>query len=145
MERVSNSGHVEEIKESNMDKSTITFSFRRADGFEATVCVPVSSDAIIALDSLVAKVVAAGGSPVTIHPAPYKKYEAKPVEYVEGKVCPKCGKKVVRSTTKDGRVTLKCEDNKYDYKTKVQSGCTFFEFEHSADGRNIPLPPDPNR
>lgn len=128
-----------------MDKSTITFSFRRVDGFEATVCVPVSSDALMALDTLVGKVVAAGGSPISIHPAPYKKFESKPVEYVEGKICPNCGKKVVRSVTKDGKKTLKCEENKYDFKTKTQSGCRFFQFEENSDGRDIPLPNDPNR
>lgn len=53
---------------------------------------------------------------------------AKPIEYSD-KPCPTCGSKLIKGTTQDGRNFVKCETQKYDFKTKQKSGCPYFEFE----------------
>lgn len=56
-----------------------------------------------------------------------KKAEDK--KYVEGKVCPKCGGKVLDITTKNGKRLHQCENRKYDFTTKTTSGCDFMEWQ----------------
>lgn len=46
----------------------------------------------------------------------------KSVEFIEGKVCPKCGEKLVKGV---GKVAEKCSTNKYDFTTKTSSGCDY--------------------
>lgn len=47
--------------------------------------------------------------------------------YVVGRVCPKDQGRLVESETKVGKV-IKCENNKYDFVTKTQSGCSYVEW-----------------
>lgn len=46
----------------------------------------------------------------------------KSLEFIEGKVCPKCGEKLVKGV---GKVAEKCSTNKYDFTTKTSSGCDY--------------------
>lgn len=46
----------------------------------------------------------------------------KSVEFIEGKVCPKCGERLVKGV---GKVAEKCSTNKYDFTTKTSSGCDY--------------------
>lgn len=65
----------------------------------------------------------------------FGKREAKPVEYVEGRVCPTCGKKLVWAQKRDGSKFVKCETNKYV--NGVSSGCPFVDW---MDKRSQPIP-----
>lgn len=51
----------------------------------------------------------------------------KPIEYVEGRTCPKCNAKLVYFEAK-GLKHIKCSTAKYDWKTKTSSGCDFVEW-----------------
>ncbi len=59
------------------------------------------------------------GAKTTLPKAPIK-YASKP--------CPTCGKRLIEGQTKDGRRFLKCETQKYDFKTKTKTGCPYFEW-----------------
>src|SRR3990167_6154358 len=50
------------------------------------------------------------------------------VKYVEGKVCPKCGGRLVIKTKKDGKPYHKCENGKWDPINKQSSGCPFVDW-----------------
>lgn len=56
-------------------------------------------------------------------------FTRKEPEYVEGRMCPKCSSKLVYGTKQDGEKFIKCSTNKYDFKTKTATGCTFVEFK----------------
>lgn len=51
-------------------------------------------------------------------------YVKKEIEYIDGKSCPECGGRI--RATGEGNKYWKCENNKYDFKTKTSSGCKFF-------------------
>src|SRR3990167_9162467 len=51
----------------------------------------------------------------------------KKIEYVEGRVCPKCKNQLVYFEAK-GKKHIKCSTSKYDWKTKTNSGCDFIEW-----------------
>jgi len=56
----------------------------------------------------------------------------KPIEYVEGRVCPKCGSKLVYFEVK-GKKNIKCFTSRYDWKTKTTSGCDYIEWSNSME------------
>lgn len=56
-------------------------------------------------------------------------FTKKEKEYVEGKLCPKCGSRLIKKTTKDGRPYHTCENYKYDFITKTNKGtCDFVDW-----------------
>lgn len=46
-------------------------------------------------------------------------------------VCPKCGEKLVMTTTTKGKKLKKCSTSGWDPKTKSATGCTFVEWQNS--------------
>ena len=54
------------------------------------------------------------------------KYPQKVVEYVEGKVCPLDGGRLVKP--QNPRAPIKCENNKWNPTTKVAYGCLHIEW-----------------
>lgn len=52
------------------------------------------------------------------------KKEEKPIVYADH-VCPECGAKVVKKTTKTGKNMEECEKRVYDFQTKQTTGCTY--------------------
>jgi hypothetical protein len=54
-------------------------------------------------------------------------YAPKVVEYVENKVCPLDGGKLIKPPVGTNR-PIKCENGKYDFATKVSSGCDYKEW-----------------
>lgn len=56
----------------------------------------------------------------------FNKFPKKEAEIVPGMKCPTCGNPVVKGKTKDGREFYKCSTQKFDFKTKTTSGCTYF-------------------
>ena len=53
---------------------------------------------------------------------------AKPKEFVQGELCPKCNSPLLKITTKDGKQAVKCSTAKWDYMTKTASGCDYFKY-----------------
>lgn len=64
----------------------------------------------------------------------------KEIAYVEGRVCPKCGEKLVQGTTKTGKPFIKCSTQKYDFTTKSTTGCSFVEWTET-EGQEKPATP----
>jgi hypothetical protein len=59
-------------------------------------------------------------------------FPPKQVDYVEGRVCPKCENKLVYSTTKAGKKFIKCSTNKWDFATKQSTGCSYVDWMETA-------------
>jgi hypothetical protein len=53
--------------------------------------------------------------------------QKKEVEYVEGKVCPKDGGRLIKKLTKDGKPYHKCENGKWN-PVSGPSGCDFVDW-----------------
>jgi predicted nucleic-acid-binding Zn-ribbon protein len=65
---------------------------------------------------------------------PYEKqsgFPKKEKDYVPERSCPKCGSKLVKSTTKTGKEMIKCETNKWNFQTKQAEGCDYIEWGKS--------------
>jgi hypothetical protein len=60
-----------------------------------------------------------------------KSFTPKEKEYVEGRVCPKCGGKLIKITTAKGPA-IKCENGKWNPLTKHNDGCDFFEWVNQS-------------
>lgn len=58
----------------------------------------------------------------------FPKKQARPVEYVEGRMCPQCGSKLVYAVKKDGKKFIKCETNKYNPATRQAEGCSYIDW-----------------
>lgn len=56
------------------------------------------------------------------------KRENKPVEFVEGRVCPECQNRLVHAQKKDGTKFIKCETNKWDALSKRSTGCDYVDW-----------------
>lgn len=52
----------------------------------------------------------------------------KEVEYVQGKVCPKDGGRLILKKKADGKPFHKCENGKYNPTTKQSFGCDFIDW-----------------
>jgi len=61
-----------------------------------------------------------------------KKSEA-PKEYMSYP-CPKCGKRVVKGTTKTGKIFEACETRSYNFATKVTEGCDYIVWKTESKG-----------
>lgn len=105
------------------------FGFKRPDGFEVSLTLRDATGAKLMsrLDAAIEKVKKDGGTPLPLRGGGFPK-QAKPVDYVEGRLCPKDNGRLVRTQTKAGAKFIKCENNKYDFATKRSSGCPFTEW-----------------
>jgi hypothetical protein len=56
----------------------------------------------------------------------------KPVEYVEGKICPLCKGRIIKDITKAGKEYHKCENGKYNFQTKQTEGCKYVDWLNPA-------------
>lgn len=75
---------------------------------------------------------------------PVKGFKSAPKEkdFVEGKVCPLDGGKLIKPPL-GSRAPIKCENQKYDWTTKVTSGCAYIEWPDKAPltrPANLPTP-----
>lgn len=66
---------------------------------------------------------------------------AKPKEVVEGEKCPECGSPIIKFTTKDGKQAVKCSTARYDFNTKVASGCKYFKYLDAPNSIDEPATP----
>ena len=99
-------------------------SWKRPDGFVVnfTVRDTDGSQAYTRIDLAIKKAMADKC-------VPYEKSFTKakaPVDYVEGRVCPIDGGKLIKPSA-DNR-PIKCENGKYDFATKTKSGCAYVEW-----------------
>jgi hypothetical protein len=60
----------------------------------------------------------------------FPKKEAKPVVYVEGRKCDKCGSRLVEKVKSDGKKYFKCENGKWDAINKKAIGCDFVDWNN---------------
>jgi len=115
-------------------KNSATFSITTLGGFN--VLFTIREDDIKATKNLVSLVVAVDKHFTEIGFKPQVKsfgggFPKKEKEYT-GDVCPKDGGKLYHILTSTGKDMCKCENGKYDFKTKTSSGCDFV-----AWGKNL--------
>jgi uncharacterized protein with PIN domain len=55
--------------------------------------------------------------------------EKKPIEYVQGEVCPKCGKPLI--VVNNDKMISKCSDNKYNPVTKKGEPCDYVKWREN--------------
>ena len=60
-----------------------------------------------------------------------QKYPPKVIDYVENRVCPLDGGKLIKPPVGTNR-PIKCANGKYDFATKTTLGCQFTEWEKPA-------------
>lgn len=54
------------------------------------------------------------------------------VEFVEGRICPKCNGKLIKKTSKAGKMFYKCENGKYDFVAQKNTGCDYVDWLQDA-------------
>ena len=82
----------------------------------------------IAIDALRNQAKIGGYKPYT---RPVGGFAKKPVEYIEGRVCPVCQGKLVKGPP-GGRIQEKCEANKWDPVQKKNIGCSYIVWNPST-------------
>ena len=104
--------------------TSVTYSITSKDGFNALFTIREVSvnDLLQKMGMVEAKLIALQYKPQV------RGFGQKPVEYVEGKVCPKCGGRLVVKQKKDGSPFHKCERGKYNSFTKQNEGCDFIDW-----------------
>lgn len=60
----------------------------------------------------------------------FGKKETKPIVYVEGRKCEKCGGRLVEKVKADGHKYFKCENGKWDAVNKKAIGCDFVDWNN---------------
>jgi hypothetical protein len=56
--------------------------------------------------------------------------QKKEVKYVEGKVCPKCGGRIVEKTKQTGEIYFKCEKGGWDRIANKPMGCEYVDWNN---------------
>ena len=114
------------MNNSTESPASVTYSVQR-EGFN--ILFTVRSDSGITLldtmDTIEAKLKSKGYAPQI------KKTfgEKKPVEYVQGEVCPKCGKPLI--VVNNDKMISKCSDNKYNPVTKKGEPCDYVKWREN--------------
>ena len=57
-------------------------------------------------------------------------FPKKEVKFVDGKVCPKCGSRIVEKTKKDGSIYFKCEKGGWDKMANKPTGCEYVDWNN---------------
>jgi hypothetical protein len=112
--------------------AVVYFYYKRTDGFEVSLTLRDKSgkDVLKRLDGAIGEVVKLGGTPLPLRGTGFTK-QAKPIDYVPDKKCPKCGNRLVYAATKAGKKFMKCETNKWDFTLKQSTGCPYVEWGDS--------------
>lgn len=110
-------------------------NYKRTDGFEVSITLRGEELSLVAgdLDMAIKSIIKAGGTPVSRQS---QKYSPKPVEYVENRVCPKDGGRLIKPEAGSNK-PIKCENGKYDWKTKTTSGCQYIEWPKSEMAEQV--------
>lgn len=142
-ENINYSEHLDDIKrddpveESKKEPSVLpeapasaSVKIKSANGFEYifTIRDEKASVLMFKIAAMEKKWLSLGWQPLAQQQG-FQRKEAKPVEYVQGKQCPQCGKRLIKGVSKDGTKHFeKCEDNRYNWQTKQQEGCSFINW-----------------
>lgn len=108
-------------------------NYKRADGFEVSLTLRGTNLSTVAtqLDKSIKSIIENGGTPVSRQNG-FKK-DKPPVEYIEGRVCPLDGGKLIKPPVGTQR-PIKCENGKYNFQTKQAYGCGFTEWPNQSQG-----------
>jgi DNA-directed RNA polymerase subunit RPC12/RpoP len=108
--------------------ASVTYSITTKNGFPAlfTVRDMTGSDLIKKMVAIEAKFIEQGIKPQLKVAFGQK----KEVKYVEGKVCPQCGSKIVEKTKADGHIYFKCEKGGWDRTANKPTGCDYVDWNN---------------
>lgn len=108
--------------------AVINIDYKRKDGFvvKLTLRDATGVKVLERLEGAIKRITDDGGVP---YEKTFAKKEAKPIDYVADRVCPKCKEKLVYFTTKTGKKGIKCSTNKWNYAQQKAEGCDFTEWE----------------
>jgi hypothetical protein len=111
-------------------------NYKRADGFEVSVTLRGEDLRTVStmLNDAIKGMIASGGTPVSRQKA--GGFAPKPVDYVEGRTCPKCQQKLVHATTAKGKKLIKCSTNKWVNGAAI--GCDFIEWVNDQPKPEMP-------
>ena len=100
-------------------------NFKRTDGFEVSITLRGNNgtEVLERLGKAIDQIKLDGGIPIS---RSAQKGFSKPLEYVEGKLCPICGEKLIYANKKDGTKFIKCSTNKY--MNGQATGCTYVDW-----------------
>jgi hypothetical protein len=106
--------------------ASVTYSVTSKDGFNALFTIRGTSgkDLLTTMEKIEEVLVTRGYKPQEKRTFGAK----KEVEYVEKTNCPKCGGRLVKKFTKENKLFHKCENGKYDFTTKTNTGCDYINF-----------------
>lgn len=115
------------------------FGYKRSDGFEVSFTLRDKTGSMLMkrLEGAIAEIKKAGGTPLPLKGG-FSRPEKKPQDFVEGRVCPLDGGRLVKAVTKQGKKLIKCENNKWDFAQKKAVGCQFTEWEQQV-GSEVPV------
>lgn len=119
----------------NNEAPVVMFTnYKRVDGFEVSLTLRGTDLKTVAsnLDTAITAIKEKGGTPVSRQ---RQGYPPKPVEYVEGRACPKDGGKLIYATKKDGGKFIKCENNKWINGKAV--GCDYIDWGKSELAKQV--------
>lgn len=104
------------------------FSYKRTDGFviNLTLRDTTGKDVLDRIEGAISKVKEQGGVP---HEKFGGGFPKKAVNYIEGRICPNDGARLITEITKAGKKLTKCENNKWNFQLRKAEGCTFTEWE----------------
>ena len=109
----------------NEAPASVTYSIISPNGYSALFTVRETTGAAL-MDKMVA--IEARFERVGYKPQMSGSKFSKPVVYVEGKMCPKCGGRLVEKQKKDGTPFWKCENQKYNPVTRENFGCDYIDW-----------------
>lgn len=118
------------MKDSNEAPFSVTLTVVTPKGFSALVTLRGDELDLKALMDAETKLVEAGFKPQPVKTFGAFPRKEKTVEFVEGRMCPKCKNKLVYFESK-GKKHIKCSTSKYDWTTKKRTGCNFLEWADS--------------
>ena len=111
--------------------ASVTFSITSPNGFPALFTVrEMSGSTLIDKMKLIEERFIKEGFKPQIKQAFGQKKEVK---YVEGKLCPKCGGKIIEKTKQDGSIYFKCEKGGWDRIANKPTGCEYVDWNNKTE------------
>lgn len=121
--------------------ATAFFGYKRTDGFEVSLTLrdETGQNLLEKLEGAIAKVKKEGGIPLPLRSSGF----VKPINYIEGRVCPKNGARLVAG---QGKIKEKCENYKWGFNEKKNIGtCDYLVWNDQSPetkGRDMAENPD---
>lgn len=126
-------GEEEKKKINNLNEAptSATVKVRSKQGFEwlFTMRDDTVNDLVLKIEKMEVEFTKRGWTPLAQNSGFSR--QPKQVDYVEGKACPTCEKRLVYGVTKTGKKFIKCETQKWNFATKQPEGCAYISWEVS--------------